>query len=58
MEAGCSRDGQVLCWMTSARLLQYLKNVCGGKSANRLIAEQSILEVAAGYLRHRCLRMK
>ena len=55
---GCSRDGQVLCWFTSAGLLQYLKNVNTGKSADRLIAEQSILRVAAGDLRHRCLRMK
>ena len=55
---GCSRDGQVLCWMTSARLLQYLKNVGAGRSANRLMAEQSILGMAAGELRHRCLRMK
>ena len=42
---GCSRDGQVLCWMTSARLLQYLKNVSGGRSAYRLMAEQGILGV-------------
>ena len=55
---GCSRDGQVLCWVTSARLLQYLKNVGGGRSADRLMAEQSILGVATGDLRHRCLRMK
>ena len=55
---GCSRDGQVLCWMTSARLLQYLKNIGGGRSADRLMAEQSILEVAAGDLRRCYLRMK
>ena len=56
--AGCSRDGQVLCWTMSAGLLQYLKNVNVGISANRLMAEQSILGVAAGDLKYRCLRMK
>ena len=55
---GRSRDGQVLCWRTSARLLQYLKNVSIGRSSYRLMAEQRILGVAAGELRHRCLRMK
>ena len=58
VHGGCSRDGQVLCWMTSARLLQYLKNVGIGRSAYRLMAERSILGVAAGDLRLRCLRMK
>ena len=55
---GCSHDGQVLCWMTSAGLLQYLKNVSIGTSSDQLMTEQSILGVAAGDLRHRCLRMK
>ena len=55
---GCSHDGQVLCWMTSARLLQYLKNVGIGRSSYRLMAEQNVLGVAVGELRHRCLRMK
>ena len=56
--AGCSCDGQVLCWMMSAGLLQYLKNAGAGRSADRLMAEQSILGVAAGDLKHRCLRIK
>ena len=55
---GCSCDGQVLCWITSVRLLQYLKTVVIGRSAKRLMAEQSILGVAAGDLKHHCLRMK
>ena len=55
---GCSCDGQVLCWMTSARLLQYMKNVNIGISSYRLMSERSVLGVAAGDLRHHCLRMK
>ena len=55
---GCSRDGQVVCWMTSASLLPYLKNVSIGTSSRRLMAEQRILGVAAGDLHYPCLRMK
>ena len=55
---GCSSDGQVLCWMTSASLQPYLKSVPPGLSSDRLMAEQMILGVAAGDLQCRCLRMK
>ena len=55
---GCSRDGHVVCWMTSATLLPYVKNVSPRRSSHRLMAEQRMLGVAAGDLQHRCLRMK
>ena len=55
---GCSQDGQVVCWMTSASLLPYLKSVDLGMSSNRLMAEEGILSVAVGELHIRCMRRK
>ena len=55
---GCSQDGQVVCWMTSASLLPYLKNVNPGRSSYRLMAEEGILSVAVGDLHIRCMRRK
>ena len=55
---GCSQDGQVVCWMTSASLLPYIKNVDLGMSSNRLMAEEGILSVAVGDLHIRCMRRK
>ena len=56
--AGCSDDGQVICWTTSASLLPYLKSVSPGVSSNRLMAEQKILGVAAGDLHYPCMSLK
>ena len=55
---GCSTDGQVVCWMTPASLLPYLKSVGPGMSADRLMAEQRVLGVAAGDLQYCCMGMK
>ena len=56
--AGGSPDSMVVCWMLSAGLLPYLKSVGAGISAQRLMAEQGIVGVAAGDLHYRCLQMK
>ena len=56
--AGCSDDGQVICWTTSASLLPYLKSVSRGRSSYRLMAEQKILGVAAGDLHYPCMSLK
>ena len=56
--AGCSDDGQVICWTTSASLLPYLKSVSPGRSSYRLMAEQKILGVAAGDLHYHCMSLK
>ncbi|CAI8034330.1 Ankyrin repeat domain-containing protein 50, partial [Geodia barretti] len=56
--AGCSEDGQVVCWTMSTALLPYLKSVPPGRSSDRLMAEQRILGVAAGDLQHHCLSLK
>lgn len=55
---GCSDDGQVVCWTMSACLLPYLKNTLRGRSAERLMAEERILGVAAGDMQYRCMGMK
>ena len=55
--AGCSEDGQVVCWTTSPDLLPYLKNVEQGRSSYRLVAEQKILGVAAGHLHSPCMTL-
>ena len=56
--AGCSDDGQVICWTTSVSLLPYLKSVVPGISSNLLMAEQKILGVAAGDLHYHCMSLK
>ena len=57
--AGCSPDSMVVCWMLSAGLLPYLKSIVGGRSnAERLMAEQGIVGVAAGDLHYHCMHMK
>ena len=56
--AGCSEDGQVVCWTMSSGLLPYLKSVPSGRSADRLIAELRIVGLAAGNLQYYCLRLK
>ena len=56
--AGCSENGHVVCWTTSAGLLPYLKTVVPGTSSDRLIAEQKILGIAAGDLHYHCLTLK
>ena len=56
--AGCSDDGQVICWTTSASLLPYLKSVAPARSSDRLMAEQKILGVAAGDLHYHCTSLK
>ena len=56
--AGCSDDGQVICWTTSASLLPYLESVSPGVSSDRLMAEQKILGVAAGDLHYHCTSLK
>ena len=56
--AGCSDDGQVICWTTSVSLLPYLKSVSPGISSDRLMAEQKILGVAAGDLHYHCMSLK
>ena len=56
--AGCSEDGQVICWTTSASLLPYLRGVSPSRCSDRLMAEQSILRVAAGDLYYQCLSLK
>ena len=48
--AGCSKDGQVVCWTMSPDLLPYLKSVSASMSAERLVAEQKIVGIAAGSL--------
>ena len=48
--AGCSEDGQVVCWTMSSGLLPYLKSILPGRSSKRLVAEQNILGIAAGSL--------
>ena len=53
--AGCSEDGQVVCWTMSSGLLPYLKNVDVGRSPERLVAEQKLLSVAAGSLHYHCM---
>ena len=53
--AGCSKDGQVVCWTMSPDLLPYLKNVDVGRSSERLVAEQKLLSVAAGSLHYHCM---
>ena len=56
--AGCSDDGQVICWTTSVSLLPYLESVSPGISSDRLMAEQKILGVAAGDLHYHCMSLK
>ena len=56
--AGCSDDGQVICWTAYASLLPYLKSVSPGRSSYRLMAEQKILGVAAGDLHYHCMSLK
>ena len=56
--AGCSEDGAVVCWTTSADLLPYLKSVPAGRSSARLMAEQKILGIAAGDLHYHCMTLK
>ena len=56
--AGCSEDGAVVCWTTSADLLSYLKSVPPGTSSYRLMAEQKILGIAAGDLHYHCMTLK
>ena len=56
--AGCSEDGAVVCWTTSAGLLPYLKSVPPGISSDRLMAEQKILGIAAGDLHYYCMTLK
>ena len=55
--AGCSEDGQVICWTTSPDLLPYLKSVSSGMSADRLVAEQKIIGIAAGSLHCHCITL-
>ena len=55
---GCSDDGDVICWTTSAGLLPYLKSVTPGVSSDVLMAEQNILGVAAGDQHYHCLNLK
>ena len=57
MYGGCSQDGQVLCWMTSAGIVQYFNMFGSGKTAYRLIAEQNVLGIAVGDMKYHCLRM-
>ncbi|CAI8053192.1 Ankyrin repeat, PH and SEC7 domain containing protein secG [Geodia barretti] len=56
--AGCSEDGQVVCWTMSPALLPYLKSVTPGRSSDRLMAEQRIFGLAAGDLQYHCLSLK
>ena len=56
--AGCSEDGAVVCWTTSAGLLPYLNIVIPGRSSDRLMAEQKILGIAAGDLHYHCMTLK
>ena len=56
--AGCSEDGVVVCWTTSAGLLPYLKSIVPGRSSDRLMAEQKILGLAAGDLHYHCMTLK
>ena len=55
--AGCSEDGQVVCWTMSSDLLSYLKGVPSSMSADRLAAEQKILGIAAGSLHCHCMTL-
>ena len=56
--AGCSEDGQVVCWTMSTALLPYLKRASSGMSSDRLMAEERILEVTAGDLQYHYLSLK
>ena len=56
--AGCSEDGQVVCWTMSPALLPFMKIASPGRSSYRLMAEQRILGLAAGDLQHHCLSLK
>ena len=53
--AGCSEDGQVVCWTMSSDLLPYLKSVEQGISSEQLVAEQTIIGIAAGSLHCHCM---
>ena len=56
--AGCSENGAVVCWTTSAGLLPYLKSVVHGTSSNQMMAEQKILGIAAGDLHYHCMTLQ
>jgi ankyrin repeat protein/serine/threonine protein kinase len=56
--AGCYEDGHVICWTTYAGLLPYLRGVPPSKGSDRLMAEQRIVQIAAGDLYYRCTNIQ
>ena len=56
--AGCYEDGHVICWTTFAGVLPYLRGVPPSKGSDRLMAEQRIVQIAAGDLYYRCTNIQ
>ena len=57
--AGCSENPLALCWLVSRDLLPYMRSHKGGRSGERLLAEQQITQLAFGDTEsYRCLNLK
>ena len=57
--AGCSENPLALCWLVSRNLLPYMRSHKGGRSGERLLAEQQITQIAFGDTEiYRCLTLK
>ena len=57
--AGCSDSPLAICWLVSANLLPYMKSHAGGRSGERLLAEQKITRIAIGDAElYKCLNFK
>ena len=57
--AGCSENPLALCWLVSGDLLPYMRSHKGGRSGDRLLAEQHITQIAFGDTEsYRCLNLK
>ena len=57
--AGCSKNPLALCWLVSRDLLPYMRSHKGGRSGERLLAEQHITQIAFGDTEsYRCLNLK
>ena len=59
VNAGCSENPLVLCWLVFRDLLPYLRSYKGGISGDRLLAEQQITQIVFGDTQsYRCLNLK